>query len=520
MKPESNNVDISPPIARWEWIVVGTALGMALALGFSNLSAPSLWHDELVHTYVGKNIAETGIAQLPSEVPYNNGTTHNYILAFMIKTFGLSEFTVRAPSVLFAGLNVLLIYLMTRPLLGRNTALFAAVALALSPWAVAWSREARFYTLQQTLYLTVLIAFWQGTQRNTRNAWITCGLIAIVAYTLAVLTSYHSILFLGSIGGFAIFMTIQQREWKSRWTASIAIITVLGLFTLASFSGLMNPSDQNAVITEGGLGGEMADSHRAERVYYFTWLRLNLSTGFFLLLFVGSGFMLYQRGRKGLYAFLAFWVPILILTFLIGYRRPRFMFFAYPMFIVAWAYAIAAITQWIKRSEKSGWQIAIAGILSIALIRIALSFASLTADSFTYAQGANETLARKHPQWREPCLWLKENRQPDTVVLTTTYLPVYYYLGEVDNWYPSRTLSWEASESGQEGLKTLEDLQAYMRDHPRGYFISQYWRFERILGPHIGTELEEDVAWVTQNLTRLDTPSNPDITIYTWGLND
>jgi 4-amino-4-deoxy-L-arabinose transferase-like glycosyltransferase len=521
MQTESNNVELSPDrVKRWEWLAVGMALGMALSLGISSLGVPSLWHDELIHTYVAKSIAETGVAQLPSGVPYNNGTTHNHILATMIKVFGMSEVTLRLPSVLLAGLNVLLIYLLARPLLGRETAVVAAVGLALSPWAVAWSREARFYTLQQTLYLVTLIAFWNGMSKNTRKAWMVSGITALTAYALAVLTSYHSILFLGSVGGFAVLMALNERSLKSRWTIVVAVITVVGLVTLASFAGLMNPLDKEAVLDRGGLGGQMADQERAVRGYYFNWLRLNLSTGFFILAFFGFGVMLYRGKREGLYAVLAFWVPMLILTFLIGYRRPRFMFFVYPMYVVAWSYALVWIGGKLRGKEKTalGWTATLIAV--VFLIRLAFSFLTLTGDSFEYAQGANTTLARKHPQWRAPSQWVRDNREPDTAILTTTYLPVLYYLGEVDNWYPTRTVWWEVDESGQDDLKTLPDLQAWMVEHPRGYFLSEWWRFDRNRGVTLNGELHDEVIWVMENMQKIEAASNEDITVYSWGLED
>lgn len=520
MEPELNNDNPAKDrAALWEWGVVGVAMGMALMLGLSKLGEPSLWHDELIHVYVGKSIAETGLAQLPSGVPYHNGTVHNYILAAMIKTFGLTEVTMRLPSVFFATLNVLLIYLLTRPLLGRNAALIAAAGLALSPWAVAWSREARFYTLQQTLYLTVLLGYWHALTRETRRAWISFGLTALIAYTLAVLTSYHSILFLGSIGGYAILIGLHQRQWKSRWSVAVAIITLVGLLSLASFAGLMNPLDKGAVIDRGGLGGQMSDLERMDRAYYFTWLRLNLSTGFFILALVGFVTMLIRRGREGLYTALAFWVPILILTFLIGYRRPRFMFFAYPIFVAAWSYALASFIDWTRKRPASHMEWAAYAVTALFLLRAALSFVSLTGDSLVVASGAHTTLARKHPQWREPCRWVRENREPDTVILTTTFLPVYHYVGHVDNWYPTRTLWWEVDESGMDDLKTLEDLQAWMKEHPRGYFISEWWRFDRNRGPTLEGELHNDVIWVMENMKRIDEACSEDVTVYAWGLD-
>lgn len=508
-----------PRVARWEWMIVGIALGFAFALGVSELSVTSLWHDELVHTYVGKSIAETGVSQLPSGVPYRNGTTQNLIIAAMIKMFGLSEFSVRFPSVLFASVNVVLIFLLTRPLLGRNAAVVAAVALALSPWAVAWSREARFYTLQQTLYLTLLISFWQCLERDTRRAWITGGTVAFVAYVLAVLSSFHSILFLGGVGGYVILRALYAREWSSRWVAATAAITVVGLLTIALFPLLMNELDRGAIVDRGGLGGEIQDVHRAHPNYYMLWLRLNLSNGFYAMAVLGFGAMLANERRKGLYATLAFWVPIVILTFLIGYRRPRFMFFAYPLYVMAWSYAVVWITTWLVKREKPwyGWVAAVP--VAAILVRLAISFAVLTGDSLAYAQGAHVTLARKHSQWRDPCTWVKENREPNTVIITTTFLPVLHYVGEVDDWYPTRAMWWEADESGKNNLETLEDLQAYMVENPRGYYIAEYWRFERNLGDVLEGEFDRDILWVRENMDRVEVASNEDVTVFSWGLD-
>ncbi len=494
-------------------------MGFALVLGLSQLATPSLWHDELIHTYVGKSIAETGVAQLPSGVAYHNGTTQNLILAFMIKCWGTTEIPLRLPSVIFAVLNVLLIYCLTRPLLGGRTAALAAIGLALSPWAVAWSREARFYTLQQSLYLIMLIAFWQSLERDTRNAWIGFGVVAVVAYALAILTSFHSILFLGSIGGYAILWMIYTRQWKTRWGMATLLIILVGLISIATLAGLMNPLDKGAVVDRGGLGGEIQDSARALRNYYLHWLKLNLSLGFYGLAIFGFGAMLFREKHRGLYAALAFWIPIIILTCFIGYRRPRFMFFAYPLYVIAWSYGLVCLGTWIAKRKKSWYEWAAVIPVSAFLLRLGLSFITLTGVSFDYAQGSNITLARKHPQWRAPCLWIKEHREPDTVVITTTFLPVYHYLGEVDNWYPTRDIWWEVDESGMDDLKGREELKAYMQAHPRGYFISEYWRWDRLRNPIWKHALYPDTLWVQENMTRIDEASNEDITVWTWGLD-
>ncbi|MCH7959718.1 MAG: glycosyltransferase family 39 protein [Candidatus Hydrogenedentes bacterium] len=490
--------------------VLAVAVAASLLLGFLNLGQPSLWHDELIHVFVAQHIAETGQSELPSGTPYHNGTTFNLLLAFAIRLWGVSEAVVRSPSVLIGALNVLLVFFCVRPLLGRRTALIAAVIVAVSPWTVAWAREARFYSLQQGLYLTTILAFWYLVEATSLRRAIVPALVALVAYGLAILTSFHSILFLGGPGAFVVFMWLGPRRFRSRWTFLVCAVGVVGVITLISLSGLMNALDRETILDRGGLGGELFDVERSDRGYYVLWLRSNLSIGFYLLALLGTIVMLLREGRKGLYASMAFWIPLLLLTFAIGYRRPRFMFFAFPFYVAAFSYAIVVLTDWCRRPKRT-WltRIAVVGLILFAA-RLTYSAGLLVRDSLRVASGASTTLARHHPQWRGPCEYVRENRG-DAVVLTTTYLPVLYYVGHMDNWYPSRTLWWEEDESGLPGLPDLEALKTYVAEHPKGYFIAHWWRFER------NTPMADEVAWVNENMTRIDEASNEDVTVWTWG---
>lgn len=497
--------------------VVLLALAASLWLGSSRLSEPALWHDELIHAYVGKSIAETGEARLPSGVPYYNGTTWNLVLSVMIRGWGMTESALRSPSVLFAALNVLLSFWIARSLLGRYPALVTAWLMAVSPWTVAWAREARFYTLQLSLYLIVLGCLWKAwaESREEETSWpVLAGALVsgLCAYVLGILTAFHSILFLAGIGGFVCCSWLGHRKLKSTDTIWIAGIGVLGVVTIYGFGLLMNPLDREAVYDRGGLGGGMADTLRAARAYYFMWLTDNHSIGYFLLAALGFPAMIWQRGRRGIFAALAFWGPLLVLTFLIGYRRPRFMFFAFPFYLMAVSYGSVFLVEWLRKPKPGVMQKAAALACVLLLARTGFSLYKLTEDSIAYAGGADATLARHHPQWKEPGAWVKERLKEDEVVLTTTYLPVLYYVGRVDDWYPSRALWWEVDESGKDDLKELEDLQRFIGEHPKGYFIADWWRFERNNWPHGG--YERDIEWVTANMTRIDEASSDDVSVY------
>jgi hypothetical protein len=142
-------------------------------------------------------------------------------------------------------------------------------------------------------------------------------------------------------------------------------------------------------------------------------------------------------------------------------------------------------------------------------MRVGGSFVLLTGDSIEVASGHHITLARRHPQWRQPATYVKENLKGGAV-LSTTYLAALYYVGQCDETYPTRMLTWEYIESGSQGLKDLVDLQAFVAAHPRGFFLAEWQRFGR------WKQLAEDKGWIDQHMRRIDEASNKDVTVYAW----
>jgi 4-amino-4-deoxy-L-arabinose transferase-like glycosyltransferase len=507
-----------PPhkIAPWEWILLTLAILASLTLGFSNLSAPSLWHDELVQVYVAKQTVDTGIPQQLSGRFYPSGLAYSYILAAFIAILGDTEFAVRAPSVLAAGANVLLLFLLLRPLFGRATAMVACWSLAVFPWSVAWSREARFYSLHQTTYLAVLLFSWHALNASTPRAAYRNGVIALFAYTSGVLTALHSALFTVAVGVNGAIQSLSDRSLRSRGTAVFLCAVLAGAVTTVVYVGLLPQADYDAIFKEGGIGGETSKPHldrqRSARAFYFIFLAYNLSTGYLLLAMAGFILMTAKEGRRGIYIALAFWIPLLALTFLIGYRRYRFMFFAYPMYVAAHAYAMCWMGQFVWRARGNALRSLIAVLIVAFSLRVGVSTLKLLASSIDAASGANVTLARRHPQWREPGQYVRDQLREQDAVLSVTYLPALYYVGRCDDWFPSRMLPWEHIDSGLEGLGDIEALQAFIKDHPTGYFLAESRRLQAV------PKLYTDWAWVETHMKRIPEASNEDITVYTWGI--
>lgn len=505
----------SPP-AWWEWVLVFVAAAVAFGLGAANLDEPSLWHDELVHVAVARNIAETGVPALPSGVFYPSSLAYNYLLGAVVAVFGDAPTAVRLPSAVLGAALVLLLYLFTRRLLGRPTALVAAFALALSPWHVSWTRQARFYELQALAYVLFLWCAWRALEAFSRKETIRWSAGAAAAYVLGLLCSFHAILAAGVSGAYAGFMFLLEPSRRRRWAWAAVFSAMTGLLTLLALRLNPNPTDQAAMF-ETGIGGVMPDPQREIRFYYFQWLGWNLSLGYLVLAGAGTVLLPWLERRRGLFAVLAFWGPLLVLTFLVGYRRPRFMYFAFPVYLVLCSYALVRLAVWLPCFRRSPIHALGAALVLFFLVRVGLSSMALAGDSLDIAGGADITLARRHPQWEEPCGWIREHAEEDDAILTTTFLPVHYYVGRVDNWFPNRYQRWEEQESGLEGLGSLGELRAWLAERRKGFFIAESYRFEywRYHGDLVDT-LGREVAWVTSHMTRIDEASSEDVTVYHW----
>jgi hypothetical protein len=505
----------SGPLAPWEWIVVGVSGLAALFLGFSRLDVPSLWHDELVHVFVAKHIAAHFWPALPSGEFYPSSMVFNSLLAGVVALFGDSAVSVRAPSVLLSALNVALLYFLIRGLLGRPAAIAAIIAFTLSPWHVAWARQARLYEFQLCMYLLAMHASWIALESTNRKQRTQACAGAVSAYIVAALTSYHSIVFVGSIGAYAGCMLLYERRLRSRWTVALGLCTLLGALTLGILFFNPNQGDQQAVFSTG-LGGVLGDPQRAVRSFYLRWLDDNLSTGFLWLAFLGTLLAPWREKRRGLFAALAFWTPLLVLTYAVGYRRPRFIYFAFPFYVALYSYALVQLLGLLLKARKSWRHGLTALIIFLFLCRLGVSAAKLTANALETSRGAHTTLARRHPQWKKPCAYVRAHRTNEAV-LTTTCLPVMYYVGHVDNWFPNRYQWWEGPESGFDGIASLEELRDFVAEHPRGYYIAEWERFEKWKDHTWDENLRKEVDWVRANMRRVNEACSDDVTVYAWG---
>jgi mannosyltransferase len=148
----------------------------SVALGLFQLGQPSLWIDEAATA----RAVRFSVEQLSAQ--------HHWIYYSLMKPWtavaGHSEFALRLPSVFAAALACALLVPLGNRLLGRPVGFLAGLLLALNPFVVQWSQQARSYTLVMLAAIVATAAFVYLRSRPTKLAW---ALYTLAAGTLLVL---------------------------------------------------------------------------------------------------------------------------------------------------------------------------------------------------------------------------------------------------------------------------------------------------------------------------------------------
>jgi mannosyltransferase len=130
---------------------------LATALRLYNLGGPSLWFDEVLTV----GLSSTSVENIPTVVRNSEQTPPllHFIMHAWTGQFGLHEFWVRFPAAAFGALAVGVTYLLGAALFGRREGCVAALLMALSNFQIAYSQEARVYSLLLLMSTLSCLAF-------------------------------------------------------------------------------------------------------------------------------------------------------------------------------------------------------------------------------------------------------------------------------------------------------------------------------------------------------------------------
>lgn len=197
---------------------------LAAILRIYNLGAESLWYDE-----VGSiDQATRDLVSLFSK--FHLSPLYFFLLRYWIRIFGVSEFTLRFLSVIFGIGSVCLIYKLGKILISKRAGLFSSLILAISPFHIFYSQEARHYSLFVFLTLLSMLFFLTILKKKTPP------LKLYVYYGITTILLLYTILW----GIFVVviqnlFFFLQKITPRKKWIMTQIVIFSIFLIWLVPF---------------------------------------------------------------------------------------------------------------------------------------------------------------------------------------------------------------------------------------------------------------------------------------------
>lgn len=140
---------------------------LAAVLRFFKLGEWSFWIDE-IHTinHAASHFSSTKLI-LEHIPPVQKWIPISVILtAQSMNLWGINEWNARLTSVLIGLLSIPILYVSVKKPLGNRATLLAMFLLALSPWHIFWSQNARFYTTLMLFYSLALLVFYFSIEHD------------------------------------------------------------------------------------------------------------------------------------------------------------------------------------------------------------------------------------------------------------------------------------------------------------------------------------------------------------------
>jgi mannosyltransferase len=225
------------------WAVLAlTALGAALRFPF--LDRQSFWLDELVTV----SLLDRGLADVLAEIPRTEATPYlYYVLAWAWgSAFGLGEVGLRSLSALAGTATIPLAYGAGAVLVSRRAGLVAAALVAVNPFLVWYSQEARSYALLGLLGAASLLLFGWALRGDRR------GLVAWAAVSALAVATHHFALFL--VAAEAIWLVLVLRPRRPAALASL----LPGATLLAHVPLVLEQRDNAEAVAGSSLAARIA----------------------------------------------------------------------------------------------------------------------------------------------------------------------------------------------------------------------------------------------------------------------
>jgi mannosyltransferase len=385
--------------SRLQYMLLLLITTIAVILRFYKLGYWSFWIDE--------------IYTIRSSLATVNGSSWPQIslmlTGIVLSTQGVSEWSSRIVSAIIGVITIPALYFPIKRLFGPFVALIAVLLLAVSPWHLYWSQNARFYTTLLLFYTLATLFLYIGVE-NKKPGYL---LLSAILLLLAVIERYFALFLVPVVMVYGIVRTwIQFRRSGSISFAPffrLAFVIVVPFIVLI----LLDPEAFSRLI-QTFFGHS---NHSPLRLLLSIIYRIGIPL--ISLALVGIFYILLRYRNAGLFITLGAIVPIVLLVAIspFAFTVDRYVFATLPNWTIIGAVTIKELFDQTKGHAK---------LLAYGVLLVLLTD-SISQDMLYYThQNGNR------PDWRGAVTMIAQHKSDGEIIATTRPELVNYYLGDED----------------------------------------------------------------------------------------
>lgn len=276
---------------------------------------------------------------------------HYLVLHYWMKLFGTSEAAARSLSVILVLATIVIIYLLVKRLFDTKAANLAAIFMAIGPFLVRYSQEARMYALAAFLLAAATLALVLVQESKRTRFWA----LYVVLMAAGFYTHYYTVFIVVAHWLYMLFAShkksasgLYNPKW---WIANVGIVLIFAPwipFAYAQFTRVQ------AAFWIPPVGPNTLPATLAQFLTFTSldsWpLALRLGGALAFLAIVGLAILNYkQKLSVLLLSFYLFTGPVLV--FVLSLRRPIYVD-RYFVFAAVAFYALVAVIlamPWLNR---------------------------------------------------------------------------------------------------------------------------------------------------------------------------
>lgn len=326
--------------ARLEIAALTTVTLLAMVLRFYKLGEWSFWFDEIFT--VNRVLAHFSnpAAMFGCGFPGSIWVQLSLVLTCQaFNLFGVSELSARLGPALIGIASVPILYFPTRRWFGVGVGLLSALLLAVSPWHLYWSQNARFYTAIMLFSMLGLFSFFYAIERD-RPLFILLGYIFLYLAVSERLTALLAVPVLFAYVLLSRAPTFAKPSGTERRNLLLLIIPSIA-FVVFELS-LVIATGSSFLLDAFQVFGSDRGPDPIRLVY-----RIVLNTGVPLtsLATFGGLYLLLRKTRIGLFLAMFAMVPIMLLLLAnpFMFTDDRYAFIVLPSWIILGAVAVKEI---------------------------------------------------------------------------------------------------------------------------------------------------------------------------------